>query len=392
MTFRVATDGPTRKFVTPDPVAAALLCAYTLRSACEGDMTDRTILLYGAYGYSGELCARFAREQGLDLIVAGRNRNKLSAVADRYGMAARVFGLDDRRALDEGLDGVGVVLHCAGPFSRTAAPMVDACVRVGAHYLDITGEMDVFEALSARGPALASAGIMAMPGAGFDVVPSDCLAAHLKQALPDATELDLGIQMGGGISHGTATTMVENLHRPSAVRRNGRIEPIAMGSVTRTVDFGRGPRSAVAIPWGDISTAYHSTSIPNITVYAAVPSAAIVATRVSSPFKRIWSLGPVQRLLHKWVDSRPAGPTDRQRARGGSYLWGEVRNARGERREARLEGPEGYTLTALTALGASVRAAQGDAPVGYQTPSSAYGADFVLDFAGVTREDAHVPH
>ncbi len=354
-------------------------------------MTDSTILIYGAYGYTGELCARFARDQGFEPVLAGRNRAKVEAVATRYGLPSRTFGLDDKRALDAGLDGVGVVLHCAGPFSRTAGPMLDACVRSGAHYLDITGEMEVFETVAAGSARFAAAGIMAMPGVGFDVVPSDCLAAHLKEALPDASELELGIHFGGGMSHGTATTVVENLHRDSAVRRGGTIRSIKAGSLSRTIDFGSGPRAAMAIPWGDVSTAYHSTGIPNITVYAAVPAGAILGSRLTSPVKSVFGLGPVRRLLQRWVDSQPAGPTDAKRKRGRTRLWGEVRNAAGDRRQARLEGPEGYTLTALTALAASRRAASGDAPVGFQTPSKAYGADFVLEFEGVVREDAHVP-
>lgn len=354
-------------------------------------MAESTILIYGAYGYTGELCARFARDQEVDVVVAGRNPHKVEAVARRYGMEARVFGLDDPRKLDEGLEGIGVVLHCAGPFSRTARPVLDACVRVGAHYLDITGEMEVFEMVASQGARLAAAGIMAMPGAGFDVVPSDCLAAHLAGAMPDATELDLGIRFGGSMSHGTATTVVENLHQGSAVRRGGIIKTITTGSIRRTLDFGQGPESAMAIPWGDVSTAYHSTKIPNITVYASAPMPAILAARLTSPIKRIWATRPLQRLLHKWVDRRPAGPTDRQRERWRTHLWGEVRNAKGERLEARLECPEGYTLTALTALAASRKAAAGNAPAGFQTPSMAYGADFILEFDTVLREDAHPP-
>jgi short subunit dehydrogenase-like uncharacterized protein len=353
-------------------------------------MSDSPILIYGAYGYTGELCARFAAEQGLSVVLAGRDAVRLGEVASRYGQPARVFSLDETRELDEGLEGVGAVVHCAGPFSRTMGPMLEACIRTGVHYLDITGEIAVFEQVAARGSALKAAGIMALPGAGFDVVPSDCLAAHLKEAMPDANELDLGIQFGGSISHGTATTVVENLHRGGAVRRNGRIELSATGSLRRTIDFGRGPLLAMAIPWGDVSTAYHSTGIPNVTVYAAMKLPAILFVRGTSPVKRIFGTRVVQRMLHRWVDSRPAGPSDRQRERGRTYLWGEVRNAKGECLQARIETPEGYTLTALTALAAGVRAAGGDAPPGFQTPSTAYGADFVLEF-DVAREDAHPP-
>ena len=103
------------------------------------------------------------------------------------------------------------MLHIAGPFSATSKPMADACLRTGTHYFDITGEIDVFEALAARDAEATKAGIMLLPGVGFDVVPSDCLAVHLKQRMPDA--IDLKISIGGlnALSHGTAKSMVEGV-------------------------------------------------------------------------------------------------------------------------------------------------------------------------------------
>src|SRR5687768_6337878 len=167
----------------------------------------RSILVYGANGYTGELIARFAREQRVDLILAGRSSAPVRAVAERYGFEHRVFALDAIPAIVAELDGVSVVLHCAGPFSRTAKPMAEACLKSRVHYLDITGEVSVFEQMVARDAVARRAGVMLLPGVGFDVVPSDCLAAHLKTRLPDATHLVLGIMgLGGKISHGTATT------------------------------------------------------------------------------------------------------------------------------------------------------------------------------------------
>ena len=88
--------------------------------------------------------------------------------------------------------------------------MVEACLRLGKHYLDITGEISVFEAMARRDKAAKQAGMMIMPGVGFDVVPSDCLAVHLKNLLPTATDLTLAFYGLGGISHGTQATMTMN--------------------------------------------------------------------------------------------------------------------------------------------------------------------------------------
>lgn len=344
-------------------------------------------LLYGSNGYTGNLVAREAVARGLAPVLAGRDAVRVGRQARELGLEHRAFDLGDAAAVGEGLRGVAAVLHCAGPFSRTSRPMADACLRTRTHYLDITGEIAVFESLAARDAEARAAGVMLLPGVGFDVVPSDCLAAHLKRRLPEAVLLTLAIGGAGRISHGTATTMVENIGRGGAVRRDGRITPVPAAWKTRPVDFGRGPRDVTTIPWGDVSTAFHSTGIPNIEVYAALPAAARLAMKLSRPFAHVLTTAPVQKFLKARIKARPAGPSDEERRRGASHVWGEVEDAAGRRASARLRGPEAYTLTALTALRAVERVLAGDAPPGFQTPSRAYGPDFILEIAGVARED-----
>jgi len=347
-----------------------------------------TFLLYGSYGYTGRLIAARALERGLRPVLAGRSEAPLKQQAAELGLPWRAVALDDPAALDAALADVPVVLHAAGPFVRTARPMAEACLRTGTHYLDITGELAVFESLAARDAEAKAAGVMLLPGVGFDVVPTDSLAAHLKRRLPGATRLALAFQpVGGGLSHGTATTMVENLAAGGAVRRGGRIVPVPAAYRTRRVDFGRGPVEVTTIPWGDVSTAFHSTGIPDVEVYTRVPAPArrmMVASRYLG-----WLLGsgPVQRVLKGRIDAASPGPTDEQRARGRSLLWGEAEDAAGGRAAARMQAPEGYTLTAVTAVGAVEEVLAGRARAGFHTPSRAFGPDWILGFDGVTRED-----
>lgn len=340
------------------------------------------LLVYGAYGYTGRLVAAEARARGVPVVLAGRDAERTRAVAVEHGHTFRAFGLD---TID--LTGIRAVLHCAGPFSRTAAPMVDACLAAGVPYLDITGEIAVFEALAARDAEARARGVMLLPGVGFDVVPSDCLAAHVVARLPGARRLWIAIAGGGGVSHGTATTMVENLGAPGAVRSGGRIVPVAQGHAWREVDFGDRTRRCVTIPWGDVSTAFHSTGVGDIEVYAAMPRAAERALRWGRPLLGVMGWGWVKGLVQARVEARPAGPSDAERARGWARVVAEAEDDAGHRVRSRLTTPEAYTLTARTALVAGLRAAAGDAPPGFQTPSRAYGADFVLGFDGVTRED-----
>ncbi len=353
-------------------------------------MTTRPgkLLVYGANGYTGTLVAELCRDRGLAPILAGRNGDTIAALAQRLGFEHRVFGLDDAVALDAGLADVAVVLHCAGPFSRTAQPMVDACLRTGTHYLDVTGEFAIFEALAARSAEAARAGVMLLPGVGFDVVPSDCLAVHTARRIADPTHLRIFIaSIGAMMSHGTATTMVEGLSLGAWVRREGSLVRVAPGSVTRKVDFGKGPQPTMAVPWGDLATAFVSTGIPNIETYFRASRGMIFGARTAGRLPWLLGSGPVQRFMKRRVDARPAGPSAEQRAAGRSIFVVEVDNARGERVRSRLETGNGYSLTALAALHIAAKVQAGHAPVGFQTPATAYGPDLILEIEGTKRED-----
>lgn len=347
-----------------------------------------SFLLYGANGYTGRLVAREAVARGHSPTLSGRNRPALEAMAAEFGnLPVRAVSLDDSAGLDAVLRDHRVVVHCAGPFSHTASPMSEACLRTGAHYLDITGEIAVFEMLASRHAAAVAAGMVLLPGVGFDVVPTDCLAAHLARRLQGATWLTLAFQTRGGMSRGTALTTLEGAGQAGAVRRDGRIIPVPRAWRTRTVDFGEGPRTAVTIPWGDVATAWHSTGIPNIEVYLAMPRRMIRRIKQAGLLSPILNLGPVKQLLAASIRRRLSGPSDEARANGATAVWGEVMDPAGRRAAARLDGPEGYTFTAHAAVRAAERVLAGEVRPGFQTPSKAFGPDFVLDIPGVKRID-----
>ena len=350
---------------------------------------SETYLIYGAYGYTGELIARRAVEAGQRPVLAGRDPERLHQLSDELGLEYRVFKLEDPRIVEEELRPFTAILHCAGPFLHTHGLVCRACLATGTHYLDITGEAAVFEALAARDQAAREAEIMLLPGVGFDVVPSDCLALHLKERLPEATSLALGIKALSKVSRGTALTMAENIHRGGMIRQNGRLTPVPSAWKKRTIDFGDGKESiAVTIPWGDVATAYHSTGIPNIEVYASMPRSQrtfLRWTRILGPFlgTSLMQFFIKGRIKSKTRTSETRGPGAEQRHRGHSYLWGEAASPSGEKAVARLETPEGYSLTAATAVAIAGRVLEGDAPVGFQTPAKAYGSDFITTLEGV---------
>lgn len=346
-----------------------------------------SFLLYGANGYTGELITRLAVQKALTPILAGRNPQKIAPLATELGLEYRTFPLEDTAAVDEALADVPVVLNCAGPFSQTAKPLVAGCLRTKTHYLDITGEVAVFEAIASQTSPAQAAEVMLLPGVGFDVVPSDCLAAHLKTRLPTATQLTLAFQALGKISRGTATTMVEAQGKGGLVRRNGVLTSVPAAWKTRTIDFGKGAVTAVTIPWGDVSTAFYSTGIPNIEVYAAFPTPVRIGMVATRYLGGLLSLPPVQNLQKRLIQNQLPGPSEIERTQGTSLLWGEVTDDAGKAATSRLQCPEGYTLTTMTAVEVVSRVLAGQFHPGFQTPSLVYGAEFILDFDGVVRED-----
>ncbi|MGB0921190.1 MAG: saccharopine dehydrogenase family protein [Alphaproteobacteria bacterium] len=348
-------------------------------------MSDR-FMIYGATGYTGKLTSRMAKEKGLNPILAGRNADKVKAVAEPLGLEWRAIDLADKAALQAGLQDVNAVLHIAGPFSATSAPMADACIATGTHYLDITGEISVFEALAARNAEAQAAGVMLLPGCGFDVVPSDCLAAHMARRMPDAKSLKIFISGMGNASRGTMKTGVESIGTGTKVRRGGKIvnaKPVPEA----TRDLGAGEKPYIAVSWGDVSTAFHSTNIPDIDIYFEAVGPMKAMGKIPGFLTPVLQSGPVQNFLRKQIDKGPEGPTDEQRAVGEAILMGEVEHADGTVMRSRLRCVEGYTLTYMSGLEIAGRAARGEVPTGFQTPSKAFGPDFIMEFDGSDRQD-----
>jgi short subunit dehydrogenase-like uncharacterized protein len=345
-------------------------------------------LIYGSYGYTGQLIVDQALKMGLRPILAGRNEKKLSAQAAQCNLDYRTFSLKEAAKLDAALLEVDAVLHCAGPFVHTFGWMAEACLRTKRHYVDISGEIPGFEVLGAMDKLAKEANIMLLPGAGFDVVPSDCLAAHLKQRLPAATHLRLFIRgIGAGVSRGTAKSAIENMHRQGMIRRDGKLVQVPPAWNVREQDFGRGYTKVVSVGWGDVSTAYYSTGIPNIETYFAFPENAINFMRLIRMIGPLMYNRPVKNILKSLIDLLIKGPTEERRKNASAIFIGEATNQNGGRAVSKLTTPEGYTCTALTTVEIVKRILNNDLKVGFQTPSLAYGANFILQFNGVKREN-----
>lgn len=335
----------------------------------------------------GSEVARLAVKNGLQPIIAGRNKEKLKILSGQLGLEYRVFNLDNQEVIKREIKDVEVVLHCAGPYIYTSKPMIDACLETRTHYLDITGEIPVYEDIFSRDAEAKSKGVMLLPGVGFDVVPTDCLAMHLKQKLPTATHLTLAFQSVGpaGLPPGTQKTMFELIPYGNRVRIDGELRDPGKEVKIRLVDFGEGPVEATRLTWGDVFTAGFSTGIPNIEDYFVLSESMKKGIAFIEKIGPMFKMAAVRNIFKRRV--KP-GPTKEECKQTVMHVWGEARDDSGNKAEARLHGPEGGLIwTSQTALAAVKKILSGSISPGYQTPATAFGAEFVLELSGVTRED-----
>src|SRR5215216_4018323 len=285
----------------------------------------KTFLLYGSYGYTGQLIVDLAVKKGLRPVLAGRDEKKLRAQAEKYNLEYRTFSLGETAKLNSALSEVDAVLHCAGPFVHTFRQMAEACLRTKRHYVDISGEILGFESLAARDNQAKEAGIMLLPGGGFDVVPSDCLAAHLKGRLRKATHFRLFVRgVGAGVSRGTAKSAIENMHRQGMIRRDGKLVQVPPAWNVREQDFGRGYTKVVSVGWGDVSTAYYSTGIPNIETYFALPESVINLMRLMRVVGPLLYNRLVKNILKSLINTFLQGPKAERRKNASAIFIGEV--------------------------------------------------------------------
>lgn len=344
------------------------------------------ILIYGAAGYSGRLATSACLELGLRPVLAGRTESSVAAEATRHGLEHRAFDLRMPERIDAGLAGMRAVLHMAGPYSQTGRPMADACIRTGVHYLDITGETRVVESFARLDGSARERGVMVMPSVGFDVVPTDCLAAHVARHVPDAQTLAIAMTSLAFITRGSARTAMEAAGAGIG-RRDGRIVPVGLASIERRFDFGDGPRACINCTWGDVANAWYTTGIPDIDVFFEGTPFLRALLGLANLYSPLLRTAAGQAWLRAHVDMLPEGPSAPKRDSTRMVIVAQATHPDGRRKTARLHTPEAYSFTGIASAHVARRVLAGDFEPGFQTPGRVFGPDFVLSLPGVSRED-----
>lgn len=345
---------------------------------------NKNWMIYGANGYTGRLTVAEAQKRGMRPILAGRNSEAIETMAAETGFDSRVFDLGDRAATVDGLQGVSIVLHCAGPFSATSQQMIDACLETHCHYLDITGEISVFANAHRQSDEARHADIVLIPGVGFDVVPTDCLAATLINLLPAATSMALAFKANGSMSPGTMKTSIEGLAGGGCIRQDGKLKWVPLAWKTREIRFASGKRLTMTIPWGDVFTAYVSTGVPDIEVYMAVSPSMVLRMKRMRMMKPLLSMQWVQNMMKRRVEKSVTGPAAGEREDSRMELWGEVKSADGRSVTATMMTPDGYDVTVMASLGIVEYLLENDVEGGFYTPSLLMGADYAASLPGIS--------
>lgn len=340
------------------------------------------ILIYGAYGFVGKEISKLAKEKGLNPILGGRNEEKTKQIASKLNLEYVVFSVDDQEALDRHIQDVDVIMNCAGPYIETYQAVVEACIKHGTHYLDLTGEIPVYQGVYELSKKSTNSTAMLLPGIGFDVAPTDCLALYLKENFPEGNNLTLAFRSKGsaGLPPGTIKTMVTLIPFGNRIRKDGQLITPKKGIAYRDIPFDHRPVKSLRITWGDVYTAYHSTGIPNIEVYASFPKAVIFQLKFIDRFRKILSHPSILKFMSKKLKG---GSTEAQRQRTSMQVYGELSDDSGKKVIGRMSGPEGGVIwTSRLAVEALMNISSGNVKPGYQTPASAFGSQFASSVEG----------
>ncbi len=312
----------------------------------------KTLMIYGATGYTGRMAAKHAKTLGLNLVLAGRNAERLASLAAELDAPYRVFTAEAAQ-----LEGIDVLLNFAGPFAQTAGPLMRACIANGTDYLDITAEINVYRLAEQLG---AEADVMLLPGVGWDVVPTDCLAMHVASRVQQPQSIKIALQVPGAMSRGSALSVSEILGAGVMARIEGELVATP-DAQPQHLDFGDGLALCAPLSFGDLVTAWHSSAIPNISMFVHITGEAFPEGDLS--------------LL-------PDGPTQAQRDAHRARAVAEVTGLDGSVARSVIETVNGYSYTPLAALEAARRVLGGERRAGFETPAKLFGVGFAQTIAG----------
>ncbi|HEX8121340.1 MAG TPA: saccharopine dehydrogenase NADP-binding domain-containing protein [Solirubrobacteraceae bacterium] len=350
------------------------------------------IAVYGATGYTGRLVAEQLRDRGFDAVLCGRNGGKLRRLASDIGVdwPVRAAAVDDAPALRKALSGADAVISCAGPFTFYGAPVIEAALDVGAHYVDTTGEQPymrrVYEHL--HEPAR-QAGCAVIPAVGFDYLPGDLIAALAARGHEPLDELTIAYAVAGfGMSRGTLRSGLEMLGTDDIEYRDGDWRPAGGQPLRETFAFPDpiGEQPVVRYPGGEVLTVPRhvdtravryrwasSTFAPHPALRSVVP--------LTFPLLKVLLSTPLRDVAESQIDKLPEGPPEDERRASRWTIVADADGADGSSARAVVSGSDLYGLTAVIAVhAAELLTAEGFDGAGALAPAQAFDPEEFLRF------------
>lgn len=319
----------------------------------------KKLMIYGASGYTGRMAAARAKVVGLELVVAGRHEAPLQELATTLGVEYRVFVLNDPADLEQALEGIDVLLNCAGPFVHTAGPLMAGCLRMGTHYLDIAAELDSYQLSAQHDREAVDANVMLMPGSGGSVAMLGSLAARAVEQAAAPVSVRIALHVSGAMSRGSAISASQNLIAQCLMRKGDVLTPRDPAERC-DFDFGRGAVSCFPVTLPDLITIARQTGIGDIETYVHVSGSA---------------------FPEAGVDALPEGPTSQERDENRYQAAVDVMDADGTMTRMVLDTVNGYSFTPLAAVEAARRVLAGEFRAGFHTPVGIFGSEFAESIA-----------
>ncbi|KAL3467107.1 hypothetical protein BJX64DRAFT_283833 [Aspergillus heterothallicus] len=314
------------------------------------------LLIYGATGYTGRLATQHAKELGINMVVGGRSE-ATKTFASELGLPSRLFDLADPERIDAALDGISVLLNCAGPFYRTAEPLINACIRNKVHYLDVAAELDSYKLAEKHDTAAKAATVMLLPGCGGSVAMLGCLAGHAISRVENPSRIDISLYVAGSMSRGSAISASENLTAECLQVADGELVPQeATKMVQLDFDNGAGPVMNYPVTLPDLITLRRSTQVASMRTFVHAAGDA-------------FPTGDLAAL--------PDGPTAEQRDAASYHAVIVVETVDGAAKRSVLHTVNGYTFTGKASVEGAKRVLAGAVKAGFQTPAEVFGSRFV---------------
>jgi short subunit dehydrogenase-like uncharacterized protein len=360
-----------------------------------------TILLYGATGYTGRLIAAEGARVGMAsggsappyrMVLAGRNGAKLAEVAERHSMEYRVFALDDPGRVKHALRGIDLVINAAGPFALTGDRLAKSSIDAGCHYVDINGEVDVYQRLDDLGRYAADRELAMVCSAGHTAAASDLLLDAALSHLEGRAGLDYGGELGAiriamacvvNLSRGSVGTLWRSLREQVTVVRGWSLWHEPVGKLEHTFDFrDHGKPNAktdlriasaanlVDTLTARLTVARRGFSAKRMESYVEAGTAARFGYQLASYLAPVAAIPGVRFLVRQQIEFLPEGPTPEDLRDETHVILLDIEDpARAKLIDWRWETPNAYQFTAQVVVEIAAKTVKGPS-VGWLTPGA----------------------